>query len=49
MQHISSIHLSVDGHLGYSHVLTIVNSAAMNTGVHVSSNYSFLSGILSEI
>ena len=28
--------LSVDGHLGCFHVLAIVNSASMNTGVHVS-------------
>ena len=26
----------VDGHLGYLHVLTIVNSAAMSNGIHVS-------------
>ena len=26
----------VDGYLGYFHVLTIVNSPAMNTAVHVS-------------
>ena len=30
------IHSSVDGHLGYVHALAIVNSAAMNNGLHVS-------------
>ena len=36
MPYIFFIYSSVDGHLGCSHVLAIVNSAAMNIGVHVS-------------
>ena len=34
--HIFFIHSSVDGHLGHLHVLAVVNSAVVNTGVHVS-------------
>ena len=51
MYHIFFIYSSVDGHLGCFHVLAIVNSAAMNTGVHVSfwiivlSRYMSRSGI----
>ena len=36
MHHNFLIHSSVDGYLGCFHVLTIVNSAAVNSGLHVS-------------
>ena len=36
MYHIFFIHSSVDGHLGCFYVLAIVNSAALNIGMHVS-------------
>ena len=39
-------HSSVDGHLGCFHVLAIINSAAMNSGVHVSFSIFVSSGYM---
>ncbi|CAN0571676.1 unnamed protein product [Rangifer tarandus platyrhynchus] len=46
MYHIFFIHSSVDGHRGCFHVLAIVNSAEMNTGVHVSFSFMVSSGYM---
>ena len=40
------IHSSVSGHLGYFHVLAIVNSAAVKNGIHVSLSILVSSGYM---
>ena len=45
MYHNFFIHSSVDGHLGCFYVLAIVNSAAMNSGIHVFFQFWFPQGI----
>ena len=46
MYHNFSIHSSVNGHLGCFHVLAIVNSAAMNSGIQVSFSILVSSGYM---
>ena len=46
MYHNFFIHSFVSGHLGCFYVLAIVNSAAMNTGVHVSFSIMDFSGYM---
>ena len=46
MDHIFFICSFVDGHLSHIHVLVIINSAAVNTGVHVSFQVRVLSGYM---
>ena len=48
VHHIFFIHSSVHGHLGCFHVLAVVNSAAVNTGVHVTLWHTGLFGCMSQ-
>ena len=45
MYHSFFIHSSVNVYLGCFHVLAVVNSAAVNTGVHVSFSITFFQDI----
>ena len=49
MYHSFFIHSSADGHLGCFHVLTIVNSDAVNIGVHMSFSVLISSGYMPRI
>ena len=46
MFHNFLVHSSVDGYLSCFHVLAIVNSAAMNNGIHVSFSTLVSSGYM---
>ena len=46
MYHNFFIHSSVIGHLGCFHILAIINSVAMNIGVHVSFSILVSSGYM---
>ena len=46
MYHSFFIHYSVDGHLGWFHILVIVNNAAMINGIHVSFSILVSSGYM---
>ena len=46
MYHNFLIHSSADGRLGCFHVLTVVNSVAMNIGVHVSFSVTVFSSYM---
>ena len=46
MFHNFFIHSSVNGHLGFFHVLAVVNSASVNNGIHVSFSVLVSSGYM---
>jgi len=46
MYHMFFIHSSVDEYLGCFHILAVVNSATVNTGVHVTFQVVVFSGYM---
>ena len=46
MSYIFCIHSSIDGHLGCFHVLGVINSGAVNTGIHMSFRIMVFSGYM---
>ena len=46
MYHTFFIHSSVNGHLGCFNVVVIVNSVAVNDGIHVSFSFLVSSGYM---
>ena len=44
--YILFIHASTDGYFGCFHVLALLNSTAVNTGVHIPFQITFLSGYM---
>ena len=49
MYHSFVVHSSADGHLGCFPVLAIVNSAAMNIGIHVTLSIMAFSGYIPKL
>ena len=48
MYHNFFIYSSVDGHLGFFHILAIVNSAAVNNGIHMAFSMLISSGYMPQ-
>ena len=46
MYHTFFIHSSVDEYLGCFHILAVVNSATVNTGMHISLQVMVFSGYM---